>query len=131
MDSVDDIVQSIDNLWALASFLLLGIFALLWKYGGELIKRTREVQRVTEDVQRSIITNHGSGNLGDAVDRLTERLDQSVGMASGNRYHLNRLSKLLHDHIEEYRATTDMTHKKITHLSDRLNEHLGFPPYED
>lgn len=72
MDGISEIVEAADSGWALAAIFLIGIYLLLWKYGGEMLRLSRENNLVTKNVADSIVTNHGSKNLGDAVDRLTE-----------------------------------------------------------
>jgi cytochrome c556 len=57
------------------------LVALVAAYGGVLVAKVNKVQRETkathakvEQVQNDIITNHGSKNIGDAIDRLWETL---------------------------------------------------------
>lgn len=89
-------IEAADSGWALAAIFLLGIYALLWKFGRELLELARTNQQVAQDnhqktteITESIRTNHGSKNLGDAVDRLTEevwairaRLDEHLASSS-------------------------------------------------
>ncbi|QDP44078.1 membrane protein [Microbacterium phage McGalleon] len=57
------------------------LVALVAAYGGVLVAKVNKVQKDTteakkkvEQVQKDIITNHGSKNIGDAIDRLWEKL---------------------------------------------------------
>lgn len=73
--SIEDIirlVEAVGNSWsAIALVVLIGLFLLLWKFGRDIIKALQENTRKTDRIQASIKTNHGSKNIGDAVDRLT------------------------------------------------------------
>lgn len=79
MDSMADAVAAADSIYAVLAIGILGLYALLWRFGGELLKKmdknteiTVEANSVAKDVATSIITNHGSKNIGEAIDRLTE-----------------------------------------------------------
>lgn len=72
MENVVDILNAVDSPWSLLTLLILGFFALMWKFGKEILSLLKETRTVAKDVQQSIITNHGSKNIGDAIDRLTE-----------------------------------------------------------
>lgn len=67
MDSLAELVDAVDSWWSIMALLMIGLYALAWKFGSELIHNTRKTNE-------SIQTNHGSKNLGDAVDRLTDLL---------------------------------------------------------
>ncbi|QDF15989.1 membrane protein [Microbacterium phage MonChoix] len=56
--------------------------AVVTVYGGIMVAKLNKVQKETQatnarvaQVQNDIITNHGSKNLGDAVDRLTTHVN--------------------------------------------------------
>lgn len=117
MDWVGDVVAAADSGWAITAIFLIGLYVLLWKYGGELIRAlrantemTKKAAEVTEGVAESIVTNHGSKNLGDAIDRLTEwvaqhmidsdRIDAGVARTLLQQ---RELKKALDKHIAEYR----------------------------
>lgn len=79
------VLAAADSWTAILLLFLTAIFLLLWKYGYELLKLARDsnekahtaaatvsqVKNTTDQVRRNIITNHGSMNLGDAIDRIT------------------------------------------------------------
>lgn len=44
-------------------------------YGGVLVAKINKVNTKVDKVQKDIVTNHGSKNIGDAIDRLWEKLD--------------------------------------------------------
>lgn len=114
MDWLAEVVQAADSGWAITAIFLLGIYVLLWKFGGEVLQLVRDInttahhanktavanKKQVEDIATSIVTNHGSKNLGDAVDRITEWM----------------LSHM---------AETREANEKLTALSDRLEEHIG------
>jgi hypothetical protein len=65
--------------WGVAALLIILLFLLAWRFGNQLISLLQENARVSaavhaeaQNISQSIITNHGSKNIGDAVDRLTE-----------------------------------------------------------
>ena len=86
MDSLAEAVQAADGPWPVLAIALIGVYALVWKYGRDLLLMARtaaeasteaaEVAKAAHqesmDISESIVTNHGSKHLGDAVDRLTE-----------------------------------------------------------
>lgn len=83
MNDLSRVIEATDSAWALSAIFLIGIYSLLWKFGGEMLSLARENNHVAkqaaaaaEDVKTSIITNRGSKNIGDAVDRLTEQLEE-------------------------------------------------------
>uniref|UniRef100_A0AAU6R5Y3 Nucleoporin n=1 Tax=Micrococcus phage Olihed TaxID=3092209 RepID=A0AAU6R5Y3_9CAUD len=43
-------------------------------YGGVLVAKINKVNTKVDKVQKDIVTNHGSKNIGDAIDRLWEKL---------------------------------------------------------
>lgn len=109
MEGLGDIVEAADSAWAITAIALLGIFALLWKYGGEILKLTRENAEVakvnaevTQGVAESIVTNHGSRNLGDAIDRLTEWMLQHMEDSARTEAELSIISAKLGKHLAEY-----------------------------
>ena len=84
--------------WQLLLLLLLvGALALAWKYGREMLSLMRETTKVTKNIKTDIITNRGSKNLGDAIDRLTE----NVGKLQASQAETNlRLETFIADHHE-------------------------------
>jgi len=93
------IVASADSGWAIAAIFLIGSFGLLWKFGNDILgllkennRMTQAAQLQTEHISHSIITNHGSKNLGDAIDRLTGEVwrirDEQTSMRSELTEHI-------------------------------------------
>ena len=86
MDGAAQVVAAVDSPYSLTTVLVLVVGAFGWRWGGQILEAIRdntrhtveakeiavEAKTVAEDVATSIITNHGSKNIGDAIDRLTE-----------------------------------------------------------
>lgn len=99
VNGVAAILEATNSFYAIIALFMLGMFALLWKFGFVLIEALRENTRVTKEshaiateandtakeISESIVTNHGSKNIGDSIDRLTtivwaiqDRLDEHI-----------------------------------------------------
>lgn len=86
MDSLARAVEAADSGWPVVAIAVIGLYLLLWKFGDKLLVALREntahtvaakeiaqdAKDVADGVAKDIVTNHGSKNLGDAIDRLTE-----------------------------------------------------------
>lgn len=135
MDSLADIVEAADTPLGLVALVLLGIFVLLWKYGGEMLRLSREThadtaetKKATKDVQKSIVTNHGSKNIGDAIDRLTEGQERHSEMQMRNAQHLSELSALMQDHLLDTAKHVKQIGKNtaaVEQLKQDFHEHIG------
>ena len=73
-EDIATVIEAADTFQAIVVLLLLGSFALTWKYGRELLTLVRETREHTSQIGSDIVTNHGSANLGNAVDKLYECL---------------------------------------------------------
>ena len=82
IESIIRLIDAVGSSWsAIALLVLIGLFLLLWKFGRDIIKALRDNTSKTERIQASIKTNHGSKNIGDAIDRLTTKvaeIDQAL-----------------------------------------------------
>jgi hypothetical protein len=99
----------------LLALVIIGFFALAWKFGKEIITALREIRteqaavRVetaatkekVEHVSTSIVTNHGSKNIGDAVDRLTGWFMDSEVERTENTKLLQLVARRLDEHIAD------------------------------
>lgn len=108
MDSVAEIIGSVDTPLGLLALVVIGFFALAWKFGKEIITALREIrveQAATKTqvahVSESIITNHGSKNIGDAIDRLTGWFMDSETERAENTQLLQLVATRLDDHITD------------------------------
>ena len=115
MDAIADIIDSVDTPMGLLALIIIGLFALAWKFGKEILATLKEIrveQTATktkledtktqvEHVSSSIITNHGSKNIGDAVDRLTGWFMDSETERAENTQLLQLVAKRLDDHIND------------------------------
>jgi hypothetical protein len=91
------LVEAADSGWAVLAIVAIGSFVIAWKYGGQVVALLQANLERTEHVATSIITNHGSKNIGDAIDRLTESTTLHTGQ-------LAQLTMQLDHHITEYNA---------------------------
>lgn len=115
MDAIADIIDSVDTPMGLLALVIIGFFALAWKFGKEIITALREIRteqaavRVetaatkekVEHVSTSIVTNHGSKNIGDAVDRLTGWFQDSEVERVENTKLLQLVARRLDEHIAD------------------------------
>lgn len=81
MESLAEAVKAADGPWPVLAIAIIGLYVLVWRFGGRLIALALEgnltaaaAHKEVQQVAESIVTNHGSKNLGDAVDRLTEQV---------------------------------------------------------
>lgn len=73
-EDIAHIIEAADTLRAIIILFMFGVFAFGWKYGREVLQLARTMAERTEKISGDIVTNHGSKNLGEAVDRLYEKL---------------------------------------------------------
>lgn len=81
MDGLARAVEAADSGWAVLAIFIIGLYVLVWKYGGQMLQLAKDTNQVanqnhvkTEAITKSIITNHDSRNIGDAIDKLTDAL---------------------------------------------------------
>jgi len=115
MDAVADIIGAVDTPLGLLALVIIGFFALAWKFGNSLITLLKEIRveqssakalvveadKKMEHVQQAIITNHGSKNIGDAIDRLTGWFMDSETERAENTQLLQLVATRLDDHLAE------------------------------
>lgn len=91
MDALAQAVEAADGPWPVLAIALIGLYALFWKFGNQILVAVREGHAETKQISESIVTNHGSKNIGDAVDRLTEQVGVVTNILVGLD---DRVSKL-------------------------------------
>jgi hypothetical protein len=115
MDAVAEIIGAVDTPLGLLALVIIGFFALAWKFGNSLIALLKEIrveQTATktqladtktqvDHVSASIVTNHGSKNIGDAIDRLTGWFMDSETERAENTKLLQLVAARLDNHITE------------------------------
>lgn len=141
MDAVDDVITAVDSFYAVIALLIIGSYALAWRFGGEMLQLLRDnsrrhdetdekikkvtettaaVKEVTEHVAFSIKTNHESKNIGDAMDRLYEiLLDVSQSALVAN----DRMARLEKRQLENNVAVGKHA-DIISDFDSRLDEHI-------
>ena len=96
-EDVAVIIEAVDSWRSVLILLILGFYSIFWKYGREMLSLMRETTKVTKNIKTDIITNHGSKNLGGAIDSLTE----NVGKLQASQAETNlRLETFIADHHE-------------------------------
>ncbi|QBZ73251.1 membrane protein [Microbacterium phage Theresita] len=96
-------------------------------YGAVLVAKISKVQKDTKatnekvtKVQKDIVTNHGSKNLGDAIDRLTTK----VNTISDNQDDLISTVKGMQARDESLEARM----LSMEHSKSRVYKHIGLSP---
>ena len=143
MDWVEGVVASSDSGWKVLGIFLIGIYVLLWKFGSELLKLAREnntvakqahtiaktasqtameVRNEARQISRNIITNHGSKNLGDAIDRLTEWMMTHMKEQRESDAALSNLKAEVVLLMASNDINSDRLHTTLSDLDDRLTK---------
>ncbi|QDK02417.1 membrane protein [Microbacterium phage Nucci] len=92
--------------------------AVITVYGGVMVAKINKVKANVEKVQSDIITNHGSKNIGDAIDRLTTR----VMVISDNQDQLILDVKALKAHDAEVDTRLDNIDKSSQDTKDAVSD---------
>jgi len=130
-----DAVAATDGPWALAAIAVIGLYVLLWRYSGQIIGLLQEnrdraevavekaevVHQEVRDISSAIVTNHGSKNLGDAVDRLSQWMLLHLEEARDDAEELRVLKREFIAHISQ----TDMDRASIRRTLAEVDERLG------
>lgn len=129
MDWVEGVVNAADSGWAVLAIALIGAYVLLWKYGGELLKAlhentevTKETKAAAEGVAESIVTNHGSRNLGDAIDRLTEWMSMHIVESRNAEEQFKELNKDFYSHLNDYSQWMEDVSEALTKLTEQKED---------
>ena len=80
MDFVEGIIGAADSGWAITALLILGVYAIFWKYGGDVLKLVKgnskngdEVMAAVEELKQMLEAHLVSARA--EVDDLQARLD--------------------------------------------------------
>jgi hypothetical protein len=141
MDWVEGVVNSGDSAWKVFTIFLIGIYVLLWKYGGELVKLAREnnteakqahrvartasetaveVRNEARQISKNIVTNHGSKNLGDAIDRITEWMLTHMKEQRDSDSQISELRRELALHLAEGGDRHELMAERFAEIDDRI-----------
>lgn len=108
MEPLVEAVQAADSVWAVLAIAIIGLYVLVWKFGGQLLSVARENNAVAKEahaevksVSESIVTNHGSKNMGDAIDRITEVLQVLSAESQSQLAAVQQVSTDLAEHISQ------------------------------
>ena len=72
MDDIISVMEAANSVWPVLALAVLGVLMLIWKFGGQLIQLQHENLEASRKLARDIQTNHGSKNVGQAIDRIIE-----------------------------------------------------------
>jgi hypothetical protein len=136
MKDLVNAVAEADSWFSLGAIFLIGIYVLMWRFGGKLLDAVQENTRLTKAngnvaheanqtvsaVREAIITNHGSKNLGDAIDRITDKLVAMGEDAAADRRHLTELHQAFIAKSMDGDNLEERISKKFGELDDRLSE---------
>ncbi|QFP95353.1 membrane protein [Microbacterium phage YuuY] len=96
------------------------LVAVITVYGGVLVAKLNKVKTNVEKVQTDIITNHGSKNIGDAIDRLTTK----VSVISDNQDQLILDVKALKQHDTEVDSRLDTIEDSSRETKDAVTDSI-------
>lgn len=141
MDGLAGVVGAADSPYAIIAIALIGLYALGWRWGGKMLDRMDENARMAKvaaetakasqkvgleakeiaaGVAEAIVTNHGSRNLGDAVDRITAWLIQHMDESKEGISQLHALQQaVLTAAVETEQVRADIT-KRFTTIDKQL-----------
>ncbi|AUX83362.1 membrane protein [Microbacterium phage Eleri] len=108
-------LEVIERIGAVLTPILVTVITV---YGGVLVARLNKVNNKVEKVQSDIITNHGSKNIGDAIDRLTTK----VGAISENQDRLILDVAALKRHDAEVDTRLDNIDKSSTDTRNAVTD---------
>lgn len=80
-----ELVEAVDNGWAFGVLVVVLMYTLVWRFGGQIIAELQDNKAETKRVQEQITTNHGEPNLGKAVDALTDSIALIIEAAEHDR----------------------------------------------
>lgn len=116
-DDLLSLAADIDNPYTAGAVVIAATLALLWRF---LDKKLQSVASRADDavnntavIREEIRTNHGSKNLGDAIDRLTEHSFIQLELWSKTDKRVRSMSQDFLAHIEESTAVSDWVRKKM------------------
>ena len=129
---IAQIIEAADTIQAIIILFMIGVFAFGWKYGRELLQLARAMSERTKKISGDIVTNHGSKNLGDAVDRLYEKLVDLQATreidsmdAEKRSKRIENQIKVVQDSFEDYkREVKPMVEFGRERMEHMLNGHL-------
>lgn len=101
LEHIAPILSELDSPWSVMGLFLIGFFALFWKFGRDLLQVVKETRDTASHVSESIVTNHGSKNLGDAIDRLTSMVMDGALSGAEDRRLIHQMVKRFDAHLEE------------------------------
>lgn len=119
MDSLVDAIEAADGPWPVVAIAIIGLYLIIWRYGAKILELLRENRHVAHEaaqkanqIANSIKTNHGSESLGDAVDKLTEGVNQLVVRDRKMSIDLAALTESFNEHLKD----DDRRHAEVMHI---------------
>lgn len=94
MDALARAIEAADSGWAVLAIFIIGLYVLVWKYGGQMLALVKDSNHVAnqaheevKQITKSIITNHDSRNIGDAIDKITAAVHEIRAEVAEIRHH--------------------------------------------
>lgn len=134
MDPLARAVEAADGPWPVFAIAILGLYVLVWRFGGQLLNVARDnndlakgavttatkAHEQIKQVSDSIVTNHGSKNLGDAIDRLSEWMLLHLEESRNDAEALTTLRTSFIHHIAETDGDREKIRTTLSDIDDRL-----------
>lgn len=134
MDPLARAVEAADGPWPVFAIAIIGLYVLIWRFGGQLLRVAQEnnglargavttatkAHQQIREVSEQIVTNHGSKNLGDAIDRLSEWMLLHLEESRNSDEALSTLRSSFVQHIAETDAVRTTLTTTLTEIDERL-----------
>ena len=127
MEELLKAAEAADSGWSVLAIAIIGLYLLAWKFGGELLRLTRDSNEVAKNahaevsqVREDIRTNHGSKNLGDAVDRLTEWMYLHMRETQASDEGAKQLREDFTRHMIDHQLNTEKALDRFAEIDERL-----------
>lgn len=141
MHDLSDVLGAVNDVGSALSLISIGIFLLLWKYGGEMLHLARvnstkiaeqhqdikeakvvaeEARAEVQDISAKMVTNHGSKNIGDAIDRLTEWMLMHLKESRKSDEMMAQVRQELVLHLAEAGIQADEIRKTMAEFDERI-----------
>ena len=132
-DDVAAVIEAADTFQAVVVLLLLGSFALTWKYGREMLQLVRGVHEKANKIDSDIETNHGSETMGKSMDRLYEmvldlQVTRDIDSKRAQEWHerlvktLNSVQNAFYDYKAEMEPLAEFGRERMQKLLEDESE---------
>ena len=127
MNDFAPLIGVLEDPFAALVVMMLAVGALAWRYIDTRLRsfaqKADQAVASTEAITEAIITNHGSKNIGNAIDRLTEHsfiLMESVSRADAA---MRKTAEALEAHLVESDVLSQWVQRKMQEELDNSEPH--------